>query len=260
MKNENLEKLLINLGLNEGESKVYLASLGLGPTTILKISRSAEIKRTTVYSIIESLKQKGLINIEIRGWKKLFVAENPEKLDSILEIRRKELKNSLPELLAMYNLKGDEGFIKYYEGIEGMRTVYDDLLKDLRPKDKYMVIADQALWYDLDKKYFDGFIKRRSKLNINNRMLFRNTEVARERQKLGKILNEEIKLLPEKMNFLSNIVITPYKIVFHQLTAPVITLVIENQSIIKTHQEVFELLWGIYEEKNLEPDKLTPKT
>jgi HTH-type transcriptional regulator, sugar sensing transcriptional regulator len=249
MKSDNLEKILINLGLTDGESRVYLVSLNLGPATILKISRAAEIKRTTVYSIVDSLKQKGLVNVEIKGWKKLFVAENPEKLDSILETRRRELKNNLPQLLAMYNLKGDEGFIKYYEGIEGIKTVYEGLLRDIQARDEYMVIADPELWYDLDQKYFADFIKRRAKLNINIRMLLQDSDIAREHKKFEKNFNDKIKLLPENTAFTANIVITPQKIVFHQLTQPIMALVVENKSIIKTHQEIFELMWKYLPEK-----------
>lgn len=92
MKTNKLFTTLTNLGLTEKEAKVYLANLALGPTTILQITRGAELKRTTVYSIIESLKQKGLINIEARGFKKLFVAENPERLESILEEKNNKIK------------------------------------------------------------------------------------------------------------------------------------------------------------------------
>ena len=60
MKNEKLQSILKNIGLSETEAEVYLASLSLGPTTILKIARSSGVKRTSVYTIIDALKEKGL--------------------------------------------------------------------------------------------------------------------------------------------------------------------------------------------------------
>src|SRR3989338_6121463 len=113
MKNTKLIELLEELGLSENESKVYFASLSLGPATIIRIANTAEIKRTTVYSVVEALKQKGLINLEIKGFKKLYAAENPEKLETILEVKRNKLKAMLPEFAGLYNLKGGESFIKY---------------------------------------------------------------------------------------------------------------------------------------------------
>ena len=104
MKNKKLLQILIDLGLSENEASVYLAALSLGPTTILKIAKTAEMKRTTIYSVIDSLKKRGLINIEIKGFKTLFTAENPEKLETMLDSHREQLRNSLPEFLGMYNL------------------------------------------------------------------------------------------------------------------------------------------------------------
>ena len=125
MKNRKLVTILLDLGLTENEAMVYLATISLGPATIMKISRAAEIKRTTVYSVIESLKQKGLITIEVKGWKNLFVAESPEKLTSVINAKKQRLQNNMPEFLALYNLKGNESFLKYYEGIEAIKTIYE---------------------------------------------------------------------------------------------------------------------------------------
>src|ERR1700752_4994326 len=103
MKNEKLVETLKELGLADHEAKVYFGALSLGPGTILRIADASEVKRTTVYSVIESLKQKGLINVEINGLKKLYTAAAPEKLESILVQRKDRFKDLLPEFSALYN-------------------------------------------------------------------------------------------------------------------------------------------------------------
>lgn len=69
MKNIKLLETLKDIGLDESEAQVYLTSLSLGPTTVLRIARGGETKRTTVYGIIESLKNKGLMKVELKGLK-----------------------------------------------------------------------------------------------------------------------------------------------------------------------------------------------
>src|SRR3989344_2889997 len=101
MKNSKLLDILNKIGLSEKEANVYLASLSLGPTTILKLARACNIKRTTIYGIVENLKQKGLMSIEQKGLKKIYAPENPEKLEVILESRQLEFKNHLPEFLGL---------------------------------------------------------------------------------------------------------------------------------------------------------------
>ncbi len=65
MKNEQLVSILNDLGLSEKEARVYFAALSLGPSTILTLSHAAELKRTTIYALVDSLKKKGLIAIHI---------------------------------------------------------------------------------------------------------------------------------------------------------------------------------------------------
>jgi len=243
MKNSRLFSALINLGLNEKEAMVYLACLSLGPTTVLKISRSAGLKRATVYTVIETLKQRGLINMEVKGFKTLFAAEDPEKLETMLKLKRKELEEVLPDLSAMYNLKGGEGKIKYYEGLESVKSVYNSLLRDIKPSEDYLVIGDQNLWHKLDEDFFQDFIVRRSKLNIKIRLLFPDSKIAREHKKIEKNFNEKIKILQPDTTLTTNIVITPQRLIIHQLTAPIMAIVIENKSTIQTQRELFEIIW-----------------
>lgn len=243
MRNLTLINILHDLGLTENEATVYLASLSLGPTTILKIAQAAEIKRTTVYSVIDSLKMRGLMAIEVKGFKKLFVPENPDKLGSVLENRKEALSKVLPEFAALYNLKGNESTIRYYEGLEGIKSAYESMIRDVRPKEDYCIISYIDPWLSADKEFFLGFTKRRAKLNINIRLLLLDSPVAREHKKLEKVFNEKIKFLPVGTMLATNTVITPERLILHQLTPPLMAIAIENQSIIKMHKELFEIIW-----------------
>ncbi|MBI4363385.1 MAG: hypothetical protein HY545_00875 [Candidatus Doudnabacteria bacterium] len=243
MRNIKLIELLQELGLSENESKVYFASLSLGPATVLKIAHIAEIKRTTVYSVVESLMQKGLINIEVKGFKKLYAAQDPEKLETMLEAKRGKLKNLLPEFSAIYNLKGGESFIRYYEGLEAVKSVYEDLIRDVKPHEDYLIVSDQEKWMSADKEYFLDFTKRRAKLPIKIRLLLQDTPDAREFQKKGKLYNFTIKILPPETKLNTNLVVIPQRALIHQLTPPIIAIVIENKSVIQMFREMFEIMW-----------------
>ena len=243
MKNEKFLSVLKDLGLSENEAKVYLATLSLGQSTILKIARASEIKRTTVYSVIKSLLTQGLMRIEVRGFKKKFVAESPEKLESIVDARREKLKHTLPEFLALYNVKGGESFIKYYEGLEAVKSLYENLLRDIRPHENYMVVTDQKRWLALDPEYFLRFTERRAKLPIDIRLLMQDSGTARDHKEKEKNFNEHIKLLPKGTSLTTNLVVTPRRVIIHQLVPPILAIVIENQSVIQMQQELFEIIW-----------------
>lgn len=241
-KNQTIE-VLQGLGLSENEAKVYLACLGLGSTTALKIAKSAEIKRPTVYSVIESLKSKGLISIEVHGFKQRFVAETPEKLEEVLELKKQQFKKLLPDLQALQNSHDDGGFIKYFEGMEGIKSVYQSMIKDIKPHEDYLVIGNADELLALDKKFFEDFFNKRSKLNINIRVLVQKNKGGEWIKTYGKNLNAQVKYLPENTKINTNLVIIPGRMLIHELTEPIKGIVIENKRTIDMQREIFEILW-----------------
>ena len=249
MKEIALTEALVEFGLSENEAKVYLASLSLGPSTILAIAKVAELKRTTVYSVIERLKGNGLMSIEIKGFKKRFVAESPSKLEKLLELRREKFKDILPELTALYRLKSGQSFIKYYEGVAGVTSVYSDILKELRTDDEYLVISDQEQFINLDQEYFSRHIEERARLSLKSRALFQDSLTARHYKEIEDQTRLRVRFLPAGTKLTANLVIMEKKVIITQLVPPIMAIVIENKSIVAMHHEQFEIIWKSVGEK-----------
>lgn len=244
MEKSKLTNVLRDLGLTENEASVYLASLSLGPSTVMNIAQAAGIKRTTVYSVMESLKSMGLANIEIKGFKQLYAAENPEKLETMINLRREELQKTLPEFISLYNSKGGESFIRYYEGIEACKTVYENIIKEAKPGDFLLVVSDQVAWYNQDPEYFKDFLERRSKIGLKVRKLLQPSPYINEAGWGTPRFNEEIKLLPEETKLTTNLFIVPHKVVIHQIVPPIMAIEIENLSVVRMNKEMFEIMWN----------------
>jgi predicted transcriptional regulator len=244
LKNEKTTSSLMELGFHENEASVYLASLPLGATTILKLSKHSGVKRTTVYEIVDSLERKGLMKKEIRGLKTLYSPEHPERLENTLETRRTLLSKILPELEGKYHLKSTESSIKYYEGLNAIKNVYDDLLKDLKPHDFYYAVSNTTEWQGIDNDYFmKNHVEKRVDLGVTINLLFVDSMIAEQRKKTERNYNENIRMLPKDANIHVDMVITPYKLVMFQLHEPLVALVLENKTMINTQKELFELLW-----------------
>lgn len=248
MKNDKLHSILEQIGLSDKEASVYLSSLSLGPSTILALSRESDLKRPTVYTIVESLKSKGLMHIELKGLKQLYTAEHPEKLKNTLEIKKSMLAQALPEFESLFNLKGNDSVVKYYNGLEAVKGVYEMLLAETKSKENYWVISNTSKIMQLDAVFFKDFINRRSIENYNFRFLLTNTDDADSYTKQPKF-NELIKLLPETTQFTSNITITSNLVVVHHVGPPTFALVIENTQIVTMLKEIFNLLWISLENK-----------
>ncbi len=243
MQQNKLIKALEDIGLSEKEALVYMTALALGPTTILAMARAANMKRTTVYMITTHLQQKGLMKMLLSGMKKLYSAESPEKLKYVLQQKHEHFNELLPQFLALYNLEGNENFIQYHEGLEAVKTVYMQLLKEVPPNSDYLVMGNQEEWYGADTAFFQKFIEKRSKLPLSIRLILQDSPLAREHKKYQKNYNEEVRILSKKSSLNTNAVITQNKLILHQLIPPIFAIVIENTSLIRMHRELFEIIW-----------------
>ena len=65
---------LKQIGLSEKQAGIYLAALELGETTVKEIAKKAEIKRTTIYDLLDEMIESGLIKQTIKESRKKFIS------------------------------------------------------------------------------------------------------------------------------------------------------------------------------------------
>ena len=245
--NPKLTHILSNLGLREAESSLYLAGLTLGPTTILALSRKSGIKRSTIYGIIEELKQKGLCWEQMTGWKKSFVMAGPKQLQSILEQRKLELQKALPEFESLTNLDEQSRSIEYYKDLAGIKTVYAEVLAEIRDGGYLYIIGNLEKWYELDADFFGDYILQRNtkavKYDYPIKAIFDLSKEFISHPNMQNHDNMEIKLTAMSKDK-SNILITQDLLLIQQLSDPIHGIVIRNPGAIKIQKEMFEMIWA----------------
>jgi len=228
------------VGLSERATQVYLALIELGPATVFEIARQSGVKRPTVYRKIEELEQKGLISQHIEGRKKYYLAEDPEKLISLIKGEEKILAKLLPYLKT---LKGKGYFrpsVRFFEGRGGMKMICEEILKDKQellsfssPEDLFQVLED----------YFPLFVERRVKLKIPTRVILRDSTKARERKRLGPKELRQVKIIPPTHEFHSMILIFGNKVGMFSFRRGYVAVLIENPEIAAVQRAMFELIW-----------------
>jgi len=126
-----IEKQLEQLGFNEKEAKVYLACLQLGQDTAWHISRKCGLKRSTTYFVLSELVERGLISVWKTKKATLFRAANPKKLFTQIKRKEETLTEIFPLLQSIYNFDEDRPNIQIFEGREGMRQIYAEIVEYL---------------------------------------------------------------------------------------------------------------------------------
>jgi sugar-specific transcriptional regulator TrmB len=234
---------LSETGLSSNETKVYLASLALGPATVKEIAEKARLKRATVYYTLEQLKQKTLMQEIYEGLKRKFQPHNPDLLETLYEQRKKHLHEALPELRALYNLRGGNSTVQYFEGTVAVRSAYEQVLQSLTSRDFYYVIANEDFWKKSDSKFFSEYRKRRAAVAVEAKIVLVDTPAAREVKRLQRNYNSNVKLLSPEVPISTNLIVIPKLLLMHQLIEPNTALVIENPSIVQMQKELFEIMW-----------------
>lgn len=255
-------KSLKQLGLREKEIKVYLAILKLGSLPAQDIAFETGIKRTTVYLVLEKLKEIGLAGEIIEKNKKVFFAEKPEKLLKIIQEKKKEMekeekriKEILPQLERILGgkEKASKKDVRHYQGLEGIWNAMEDMLKTR--KDQY-IIAPRKIYDQLGLARFlsDMTKKRRQSGGTKAYMITdhhpQNLKFYRE----GDTDFREIRFLPKVEKFNSALVVYGHKIALISLQKPFSSVLVENEEIYLLVKFIFDSLWKELEGKDL-PEK-----
>jgi sugar-specific transcriptional regulator TrmB len=247
-----LQKNLRDAGLTENEAAVYLASLEMGETSVSRLAKKAGVKRTTTYLVLDSLKEKGLINTIKKNKMLAFYAEDPRKIHEMLEKRKENIDKIMPQLLAFSNLIDKKPEIRYFDGTDGIKEVYRDSLK--YPDREMLTWYSETYSTHFDEKFFfEDYIPKRIKKKIWVRAILPDNEIIRklissdeEHLRKSKLIAKEKYHISIEMNMYGNnkVGIVSYQEQFG--------IIIESQKIYDSLKNIFEIMWELLpENKNI---------
>ena len=167
-------KILQELGLTDGEIKVYFALFELGETTVGPISKKSRVTHAKVYPILDKLIEKGLVSHTIKDGRKNFSATNPHSLLEFVDnkVRRLEeekikIKDIIPSLLAKQKELEKIQYSRVFEGFRGLRSLFYDLFGSNKEKTEICVLGLNEL---LKEKSFISFFRFYHDLRIENKI------------------------------------------------------------------------------------------
>jgi HTH-type transcriptional regulator, sugar sensing transcriptional regulator len=243
-----LDQYLQKIGLSSKEAKLYIAGLQLGPGSIQGLSNASNIKRSTVYEIMEDLVGKNLFTISQKGKRRIFTAQEPDNLMLFLKQQENVLEQIMPDLEAIKNTDTKKPAIRIYEGLDGLKQIYDDMIKKpgeisamAAPKEKIARTLLDYLRSDWEKRRIKSKINLR-RININN-----TGDESKTHQKIkveGEL--EDIYYLP-KDHYPFSVGIYTYrqKVAFVSYQEQeMVGIVLRSSEVNKTIKMMFEIFWG----------------
>lgn len=243
------KQVLREIGLTEGEIKVYLALLKLGEAKKSELSKESGVSSSKVYEICGRLQKKGLVGVIFKNNSKHFQATSPRRILDFFNEKTMQFesqKNELEKVVSILEAQamGKETKAVLYEGLTAIKNFYKGLLEELRVGEEYYVIGvNYGNNLPGVREFFENFHRHRVKKGIRVKLLVN----ADAKAGLVKTIHEKssIRYLPQYL--MTNMIILFYKdksFIFF-LAKDSIGLLIQNKEITRGFRAYFDAFWNI---------------
>ena len=240
--NHKLDNLLSNAGFTEKEAAVYLSALELGRASILDIARHSNVKRSTVYEIIDILEDKGYIKKTKQGKKHYFVAESPKTVLGMIKEKEARFQEALPQLMSLFNAQEKRPKVYFFQGESEIRQMYEETVREGKPILNYTSVIE--LYQYLDKDWVDDYIKRRVAAKIPSRIIVLESPESIDWAESAASELREVRLIPKKdYNFSADVHIFGNKVIVATYRSGLFGILIEDENIAQMQRVAFELMW-----------------
>ena len=240
------KKELIDAGLSEKQADMYLACLEAGPSKIPKIASSAQIKRTTVYGIVEELVAMGLVRSSYKGKRQLYEAQDPALILSMLETKKKRMAEILPDLSKLFVSHHVRPKISFFEGREGVKKIYDDAL-DCTTKEIKQIVRARQHNEVVGDAFINEFIRKRIARGIVTRNLHpKHGDLYTEKRGMeDPKLKRYVRYLPPSVFYAAIIMIYDHKVAMVSTKEENFGFIIESKEFSNTLSAYFDFMWGL---------------
>ncbi len=234
------QEQLIKIGLPSDQASIYLTLLENGPQFLQEISKSAKIKRTTLYAIIDKMMDKKLVGIEIKQKRKRYFAVDPETFLSQMQEQRFFLQALMPQLKILFEKQGAGSRIQVYDTTNGLKKILEEIIL-LNPKKEELLTIEgdlgQAVKIGFD--FWKELLAKKKKLGIPSRTIIPSGE------KDGFVIRDH-KIKLRTSGFLQDFNVMLY--IYSNKSVIIIPsdtlcVVIENKKVKNALAALFEIIW-----------------
>ena len=236
MINEQLKKL----GFSDKEIQVYLIINKYGASPASTIAKRCNIKRGSIYDILNSLIKKELIISFGEGEYTYFGIDDVNKI-IYQEKEKLNVANEVVELLKTLKENNDDIDIQYYRRKEGYKKIYEDILKD-SPDELLVWINLDFFQNALDFDYELCWTKQRIKKKIYAKLIMNDSDKAREYKSEDKKSFRDTKIISKDL-FKSTCILYDNYIIIFDSEKDITGIRIKHSNIYSMFKSIFDSQW-----------------
>lgn len=244
---KELLHVLQSAGLDPKQAQLYIAGLKLGTAPASDYAKKTGMNRVTVYNLLEQLVHDGFFTMVRKMRAKWYAPVAPEYI--ALEARKnaEALERSLPELRSLQGAKYRKPRVRFFEGWEGVRHVYEDTLM---AESELLNFANSGVVRSLWPEYDEEYVAQRVKRGIHLRGIAPDDATGRKVHGADKAALREIRLVPASdFDFTNEINVYDHKVAICSFPSgskndgDVFGVIIESKEVAETQRQIFEMAW-----------------
>lgn len=250
------EAILERLDLRPREIEIFLGLLKYGTCTASNISkRHRSIPRTSIYDVLTSLQNRGLISHVTQKEKVYYQAQSIEHIDDNLESRKQEIEKQQQELQAasdlFHQLKLDTTYqpsVRFFQGEQGLIAIQREIQNARKPT--YTIVDMAAI-----ARKFPSFVSQDNLRDfhlhhIPKMDLMIKSEAALRYLRVAPVTEyHRVKWLPESVQFQTDTLLWDGHVTILDYEGEPSGVTIDNPAIYKTFLAWFQMMWGSIEKE-----------
>ena len=235
-----LQESLVKLGLSEKAAVVYLAGLELDSASVQALAIKTKIKRTTIYLVMDELRDLGLVSETVKGKKRRFVFVHPNQLKVLENEREMALEQSFAELQKLAAASPGKPQVTYADSLQQIQKLYETALKTA--ESDTIGTGDVTTANKLGEDWLATYIKKRKKQGLHSKVLLSDSPGIKQWLKKNQADERTIKVLKDSQLPI-NFEVVGNTLIITSLTNETIGLSIESEKVAQGMHELLELLW-----------------
>ena len=245
-------EILKEIGLTDGEIRVYLALFSLGSTSTGPLIKESKVHASKVYPILDRLIEKGLVSFIKEGKKTIYSANSAitifsylDKLQNKLKDQRKSAEKLVYDLEKLKLLEKTNIEATLFKGIKGLKTAYTIAIKDLKKDDEVYEMFLPTVTNKSLSPFLINLVTSLSKKNkVIQYMLF--NQDCFESEKAKKLPRVKVKIgVPQEYKSPAEVcVYGDNTIIATTGGKEYITILIKNKEIANSFKNQFSAIWS----------------
>lgn len=193
---------LMAAGLHPSAAQVYIILIENGEMTVPQMLEKTELSRAMIYEVLPELMAGGYVEYRKAGREAYYRPVHPQKLLDLINQKKRdvalledEMKQTINTLSGTFNLAFHKPGVRFFEGVEGLKSLYEETLRE--PKPIYALLSPGDADPTLRDWLNDVYVKQRVAKGIHASVIASSSTITDDYRKYDKDALRDVLVIPD---------------------------------------------------------------